>query len=53
MLVEMLIASWLTVNEPGDPGQPTKPPTLPTYVVRGDGTRVDCTPNFQHCWSER
>lgn len=35
---------------PSTPGLPTPPPPLPTQVTNGDGTRMNCTPNYQYCW---
>lgn len=35
---------------PSTPGLPTPPPPLPTQVTNGDGTRYNCTPNYQYCW---
>lgn len=35
---------------PTTPGLPTIPPPLPTQVVNGDGSRLNCTPNYQYCW---
>ena len=35
---------------PTTPGLPTIPPPLPTQVTNGDGTRLNCTPNYQYCW---
>lgn len=32
------------------PGLPTIPPPLPTYTVDADGTRRNCTPNYEQCW---
>ncbi len=33
-----------------DSGLPTPPPQLPQQVVNGNGTRMDCTPNYTQCW---
>lgn len=51
-MITMIVAAWLVVTPPPDPGLPTTPPALPTYVVRGDGTRIDCTPNYTQCWDD-
>lgn len=32
------------------PATPVLPPPLPTYVINGDGGRIDCVPNYQTCW---
>lgn len=48
-MITLLVAAWLLGPTP-DPGLPTPPPALPTYVVQGDGTRLDCTPNYTYCW---
>jgi hypothetical protein len=31
-------------------GLPTIPPALPTYIVNGDGSRMNCTPTMSYCW---
>lgn len=33
-----------------DPGLPTIPPPLPTQIVNGDGSRMNCTPTYSYCW---
>lgn len=32
------------------PATPVLPPPLPTYVIEGGGTRIDCTANYENCW---
>lgn len=50
-MITLIMAGFLMLP-PIDPGLPTPPPPLPTYVTRGDGTRIDCTPNYTQCWDE-
>lgn len=51
MIAPLLIAWWALLPNI-DPGLPTPPPPLPTYVIDGNGERLDCTPNYQTCWTE-
>lgn len=41
---------------PGDdaiaPPTPVLPPPLPTYIVNGDGGRMNCTPGYEYCWPQ-
>lgn len=37
-------------SSPTTPGLPTTPPALPSQITNGDGTRLNCTPNYQFCW---
>ncbi|QDH91862.1 hypothetical protein SEA_PHRAPPUCCINO_187 [Mycobacterium phage Phrappuccino] len=32
------------------PPTPEIPPPLPTYIVNGDGSRMNCTPTYSYCW---
>lgn len=52
-MIELIVAAWLIA--PHDPQTPTTPPLppLPTYIVKGDGGKLMCTPNYEHCWEER
>lgn len=50
-MIILITAAWVLLP-PIDPGTPTPPPPLPTQVVNGDGTRLNCTPNYTYCWPE-
>lgn len=50
MITSMIVAAWVGFQPSPGPGLPTPPPPLPTYVVDGDGTRHNCTPQYQQCW---
>lgn len=53
-LTTMILAGWVALSPPTTPpGLPTLPPPLPTYVVTDNGERLDCTPNYETCWTER
>ena len=60
VLVGLALAVWITSVNAGvckaepDTNPATTPPLppLPTYIVNGDGSRMDCTPNYQYCWPE-
>lgn len=45
------VLALLIALAPGDATTPSPPP-LPTYVIQGDGTRIDCTSNYEFCWKE-
>lgn len=51
-MITLIMAGFLLLP-PIDPGLPTPPPPMPTYVTRGDGTRIDCTPDYTQCWDDR
>jgi hypothetical protein len=48
---------WATLTAPDAKGDstllPTTPPALPTYIVKDDGTRVSCGPNYRWCWENQ
>lgn len=50
-MIAALAVLW-AVLPPVDPGLPTPPPPLPTYVVDGDGTRLNCNPPQRVCWQD-
>lgn len=45
---------WALLTAPDAKGDstllPTPPPPLPTYIVKDDGTRLSCGPNWRWCW---
>ena len=50
-MVTALIATLIALSpQSPDPGLPTPPPQLPTQIVNGDGTRMNCTPGYTQCW---
>jgi hypothetical protein len=48
------ILAVIIMLSPGNtaPSTPEIPPPLPTYVTNGDGSRMNCTPNYQSCWPD-
>jgi hypothetical protein len=49
-VITLLTAFMLSPYWTPDPGLPTVPPPLPTSIVTDNGTRLECTPNYQQCW---
>ena len=54
-----LAALLLAAVVPLSPAQPEPTPPgggytdlLPTYIVSGDGTRMQCTPTYNYCWPD-
>ena len=50
-----MVIAWLAalvlMYPSDDSGLPTPPPALPIQVVNGDGTRMNCAPTLDYCWS--
>jgi hypothetical protein len=52
----IMVGFYVAKADPYDgPGMatPAPQPALPTYVTNGDGSRMDCAPNFTVCWPSK
>lgn len=57
LLLCVALTIWAFIATPDAQGDstllPTVPPALPTYIVKDDGTHIDCGPNYRWCWENR
>lgn len=49
-----LLAAWFALSPPiqPDPSPNYGDILLPSYVVNGDGTRMQCSPTANYCWPD-
>jgi hypothetical protein len=50
MIIFPLLVSMILSPYYPDPGYPDPNDLTPTYIVNGDGSRMQCTPGGLSCW---